>query len=697
MIDNIASANTLGISLNSSMQHPSMQQNQQNPQQTNQQQQHQITGTFNINGGNTNKPVRLTTRRLEIIRELVDTEKTHTEKLKQLNDLLYKPIKAENLISPDQLKMVFSCHKTLFKIHRQIYKKLLAAQVNYSEQPQHQQHPLQEPLVGKALIEIFEGELGKSLEKAASLFCACQSTNAELLNRITRKDTKSGEFLAQVANQQMLGRLGIKDLLASCFQRLTKYPLLLDNLLKATPIINPVPGSSQNPAMMHSKSLSEGSIALPMGGTAMINMAMNSSISSNNSGSGNLGNTSDNPNKESSPQSFNDSTKSAQLSSSPSKTAHYESIDELDVSDSCSTGNTTLGSTSTSSSTATGGTGSGGQAATMATLSDEYAYERFCIERALHSSRQILIHVNEAVNRAIAQNKLKEIWKKTDKNPSLPVIDIDSQQLLHEGFLTLRLNRRQFEVYVLLLTQYLVVLTRENQDKYKLKYFTSDAKSSPNTLFSPIFNIDEHLVTRDSATDENGFYLLCKRKDDSRIYEFASQSPIERAKWKEKIHTAQMYNFAAVPDDDNTLTRYTELISLTNSANTPNNIEHSPTGSLANTDTSNSGTTITTSSSLTSGSTAPSSTVPTSPAAAAQVATPTPTSSTNAPVVVVVGSELASATTVTETTTEAKATTTTTTTTTTSETTAAISTTAPVTSSGGGGGNTTNVAAIARR
>lgn len=442
---------------------------------------------------------KYTTRRLEIIRELIDTEKTHTERLKHLNDLLYKPIKAENLVPLDQLKMVFSCHKTLFKIHRQIYKILHSAQVNIPENHH-------EPLIGKALVEIFEGELGRRLETAASTFCACQSTNTELLNRFTRKDTKAGEFLAQVANQQMLGRLGIKDLLASCFQRLTKYPLLLENLLKATPVT----------CGFHTKSLSEGSIATNLAATMSINT---------------------DPSEE--------TTNDSERQQHQRQTVH----DYKTVNSSTNNNNNNNDESTTTSATPT--------------IDDEYAYERLCISRALNQTRLILTRVNEAVNRAISHNQLREIWKKTDKYPSLPVIDIETQQLLHEGPLTLRLARRTFEVYVLLLTHYLVILTREGQDKYKLKYFTADNKLA--TQFSPIFNIDEHLATRDTATDENGFYLLCKRKDDSRIYEFASQSPAERAKWKEKIHMAmaQLYNnFTVVPDDDNTLTRYRDLIPL---------------------------------------------------------------------------------------------------------------------------------------
>lgn len=514
-------------------------------------------GSINLQAGPINP--KHTTRRLEIIRELIDTEKTHTERLKHLNDLIYKPIKAEGLVPVDQLKMVFSCHKTLFKIHRQIYKILSAAQQNTSDCHQ-------EPLVGKALVEIFEGELGKRLERAASTFCACQSTNTELLNKFTRKDTKAGEFLAQVANQQMIGRLGIKDLLASCFQRLTKYPLLLDNLLKATPL---------GTCGIHSKSLSEGSIATSLA-SSIINTATTEGLT-----------TQDNNDLDELTSSSVTSTKATTTTTTPSTdnrqtsaaitsalvNNNNEDDDDEDNSKYNVSNNkkqpipTEIVNITTKPTTTT---------SIAKTLDDDYAYERLCISRALHQSRQILIHVNEAVKRAISHNKLRDIWKKTDKYfaKDQPVIDIETQQLLHEGTLTLRLARRSFEVYVLLLTHYIIILTREGQDKYKLKHFTADANQ-----YSPIFNIDEHLATRDTATDENGFYLVynSKSKKDARIYEFASQSPSERAKWKEKIHMAQLYNYAAVPDDDNTLNRYRELISLATSSNTPNNIEHSPT------------------------------------------------------------------------------------------------------------------------
>lgn len=400
----------------------------------------------NVQPGLSKQPLTVN-KRLEIIRELIDTEKTHTDKLRCLDELFYRPLKEGGYMTSEQLRSVFSCHRTLYKIHRQIYRILLSA--NYGV--------YSEPLIGSALIEIFEGSLRKRLEKAACSFCSSQATNTELLNKLTRKDSRIGEFLAQVNNQQMIGRLGIKDLLASCFQRLTKYPLLLENLLRATP---------EKPSDLMQNKIKANQI----GYASRISTRLNETTSSDNQ-----------------------------------NTSEPDCVEEdSDI---------------------------------LRMLAMSLVEEREFIERALDQTRQMLFRVNDSIRVSMSRVKLREIWKRTDKYPGVPSVDITNQQVVHEGFLTLRLSKRSFDVYMLLLNDYIIILTRESQDKYRLKSFTPDGKFAvnPQAVYSPVFVIDEHLTTRDAATDENGFYLLCKRKDDSRIYEFASRSPAERLKWRDRI------------------------------------------------------------------------------------------------------------------------------------------------------------------
>lgn len=57
-----------------------------------------------------------------------------------------------------------------------------------------------------------------------------QAQANELLNQ-KRNNYKFVAFLSEAERNESLNRLGLKDLLAACFQRLTKYPLLLGSLL----------------------------------------------------------------------------------------------------------------------------------------------------------------------------------------------------------------------------------------------------------------------------------------------------------------------------------------------------------------------------------------------------------------------------------------------------------------------------------
>lgn len=452
------------------------------------------------------KPIN---KRLEIIREFIDTERTHTERLRCLDELFYRPLKAAEYMTGEQLRAVFSCHRTLYKIHRQIYRTLLSA--NYSLYA--------EPLVGSALLEIFEGDLKRRLERAACTFCAAQSTNVELLNKLTRRDTKVGEFLAQVTSQQMIGRLGIKDLLASCFQRLTKYPLLLENLLKATPqIALPSPtATAPNPStnarrkrQRNSRSATINSFPIQPDSNSAGDEETCDDRTFRVGGDSESGGDNDDQHEQTDSYSAHQDTGEQAFQEEGQDDQNDEGEEERN---------------------------------SRRMLAISLHEEREFIQRALQQSRQILVRVNEAIKEAISHNKLKEIWKRTDKYPGVPLIDISKQQVVHEGLLTLRLSKRSFDVYVLLLNDYIIILTREGQDKYRLKFFTPEGKSSSSlsssgsqsAVYSPVFVIDEHLTTRDAATDENGFYLLCKRKDDSRIYEFASRSPAERLNWRDKI------------------------------------------------------------------------------------------------------------------------------------------------------------------
>jgi Rho guanine nucleotide exchange factor 12 len=192
----------------------------------------------------TQQAIRRACKRQDIIKELIATEKTHVKNLKILNDLFFVPIYTEQLLSTDQIDSVFANHAQLYELHCQIYQlfkqrkkeqqRTIQRQLEFPRQNIGSANTLPGDLaIGATLVQIFDGDIGKRLERAASNFCAKQTTGQEVLRVKLRKDSKLATFLAEAEANKCCRRLQLKDMLASCFQRITKYPLLMDTLLKA--------------------------------------------------------------------------------------------------------------------------------------------------------------------------------------------------------------------------------------------------------------------------------------------------------------------------------------------------------------------------------------------------------------------------------------------------------------------------------
>jgi len=81
----------------------------------------------------------------------------------------------------------------------------------------------------------FDGEKGEVFKEAAAKFCARQQIGLEHLRERRRKDNKFNAFLLEAESNRACRRLGIKDMIPNGMQRLTKYPLIFENLCDCTP------------------------------------------------------------------------------------------------------------------------------------------------------------------------------------------------------------------------------------------------------------------------------------------------------------------------------------------------------------------------------------------------------------------------------------------------------------------------------
>ncbi|CAM5072277.1 unnamed protein product [Eretmochelys imbricata] len=88
--------------------------------------------------------------------------------------------------------------------------------------------------IGDVLLARFDGTEGGWFQKLSARFCSRQSFALEQLKAKQRKETRFSQFIQEAESQARCRRLQLKDIIPIEMQRLTKYPLLLENIAKYT-------------------------------------------------------------------------------------------------------------------------------------------------------------------------------------------------------------------------------------------------------------------------------------------------------------------------------------------------------------------------------------------------------------------------------------------------------------------------------
>lgn len=157
--------------------------------------------------------------------ELFHTERSHVRALKVLSHVFHKPLLESQVLPLDQIQLLFSNLDEMVAIHSRFNQAMKRKKKENSCVGD----------VGDLLLEMFDGEAGETFERAASTYCAKQQVALDALRDRRRKDLKLNSFLNEIEANPLCRRLQLKDHILTGMLRLTKYPLLFENLAKYTP------------------------------------------------------------------------------------------------------------------------------------------------------------------------------------------------------------------------------------------------------------------------------------------------------------------------------------------------------------------------------------------------------------------------------------------------------------------------------
>ncbi|XP_017884357.1 rho guanine nucleotide exchange factor 11 isoform X3 [Ceratina calcarata] len=167
-------------------------------------------------------------KRQEVINELFHTERSHVRALRVLSHVFHKPLLESQALPLDQIQLLFSNLDEMMTIH---------SRFNQAMKRKKKENPCVGD-VGDLLLDMFDGENGETFERAASTYCAKQQVALDALRDRRRKDPKLNAFLNEIEANPLCRRLQLKDHILTGMLRLTKYPLLFENLAKYTPESN---------------------------------------------------------------------------------------------------------------------------------------------------------------------------------------------------------------------------------------------------------------------------------------------------------------------------------------------------------------------------------------------------------------------------------------------------------------------------
>ncbi|XP_030287728.1 rho guanine nucleotide exchange factor 11 isoform X3 [Sparus aurata] len=178
--------------------------------------------------------------RQAVIYELFTTEASHLRTLRVLDQVFFQ--KMRSVLNHDELTCIFPKLPEVYELHA----SLCEAMKKRRETPIVQD-------IGDVMLARFEGAAGEEFQEQASQLCSQQSQALELIKNKQRKDPRFAHIIQECEASPHCRRLQLKDLLVSEMQRLTKYPLLLDNIIKHTEA-----GTSDLPSLQRAQACCRG-------------------------------------------------------------------------------------------------------------------------------------------------------------------------------------------------------------------------------------------------------------------------------------------------------------------------------------------------------------------------------------------------------------------------------------------------------
>uniref|UniRef100_A0AAQ5YFM6 Intersectin 2a n=1 Tax=Amphiprion ocellaris TaxID=80972 RepID=A0AAQ5YFM6_AMPOC len=164
-------------------------------------------------------------KRQGYIHELIQTEETYVEDLELVLEVFYKPMSESGRLTEAEMSVIFVNWRELIMCNTKLLKALRVRKKTGGENM-----PVQ--LIG----DLLASELAHM--QPYIRFCSCQLNAAALLQNKTHNQPDFKDFLKKIATNYRCKGMPLSSFLLKPMQRITRYPLLIKNILEHTPEVH---------------------------------------------------------------------------------------------------------------------------------------------------------------------------------------------------------------------------------------------------------------------------------------------------------------------------------------------------------------------------------------------------------------------------------------------------------------------------
>uniref|UniRef100_A0A3B4ANF4 Uncharacterized protein n=1 Tax=Periophthalmus magnuspinnatus TaxID=409849 RepID=A0A3B4ANF4_9GOBI len=171
-------------------------------------------------------------KRQEVIYELMQTEMHHVRTLKVLLYVYMYELRQSGLVDEHRLERLFPAVDALLSHHQHFLDALKHRQRLSQEQEGSNNYQITQ--LGDILITQFSGSVGEGMKECYSVFCSHQSEATKFYKDLLQNSKKFQNLIRKISQLPLVRRMGIPECFLLVTQRITKYPVLIERLIKNT-------------------------------------------------------------------------------------------------------------------------------------------------------------------------------------------------------------------------------------------------------------------------------------------------------------------------------------------------------------------------------------------------------------------------------------------------------------------------------